>query len=137
MRLFLFIEFKRYKVIMSNCCQLGWELPTVCRQALVWVPRPGIVWAQISGFATCYLCGLRKLFNLSEPLSFTICQTGLVIVPASWFELMQLRHWIRTGTHGKHLVSRRLHYDDFNSPFLADLWEKPMLERLLTTDRRM
>lgn len=59
----LSIEFNRCKIIQSKCsqflsvylvflCLLSCELPTVFRQALVWVQRPRIVWVQISGFAT-------------------------------------------------------------------------------------
>ena len=133
------IEFNRCKIILSKCSQflnvyllflylLGCELLTVFRQALVWVQRPGIGWVQISGFATW-----AKHWNLS----FNICQIELITVPASSFEVIQLRHWKGVVPRGKHLTSRSLLYDDLKSCFLADLLEKPILARRLTADRKI
>lgn len=48
------------------------------------VPRPEIGLVQIMDFATSQRFDMGKLYNLSELQSFTLCQTGLVMVPASW-----------------------------------------------------
>lgn len=88
------------------------------------------------GLSRCRFLAL-PLEQSIEPLNFNICEIELIIVPASSFEVIQLRHWKGVLPHGKHLTSRSLLYDDLKSCFLDDLLEKPMLARWLTTDRRI